>query len=124
MFDGRKMTAYVIEDDAAVRESICLVLELNGFSTRPYPSGDAFLRDERPDGHSLLLSDMTMPGLSGLQVIEQLRREGNEVPAILMTGDLKDRLLPIAERLGAAVIEKPLQPGALLNQIKQQVGSE
>ena len=117
-------TAYVIDDDEAVRHSICLVLELNGFSARPYASGEEFLRGERPNRHGCLVIDMTMQGLTGLQVIEQLRREGNSVPAILMTGDVKDRTRPLAAQLGAVIIEKPFRPGELVDRVKRAVGSE
>jgi two-component system, LuxR family, response regulator FixJ len=117
-------TAYVIDDDEAVRHSICLVLELNGFSPRPYASGEEFLRDERPNRDSCLVIDMTMRGLTGLQVIEQLRQEMNSVPAILMTGNVKDQTRPLAARLGAAIIEKPFLPGELIEQVKRAVGRE
>jgi FixJ family two-component response regulator len=113
-----KMTVYVIDDDQAVLESICLVLELSGFSVRPYASGEAFLRDQRPDGESVVVTDMIMPGLSGLEVIEQLRQEGNQVPAILITANLNNYMLPTAKRLGVAIIEKPLQAGELVGRIR------
>ena len=118
------MAIYVIDDDEAVRNSICLVLELSGFAVRAYESGEEFLQGARPDRHSCLVIDMNMPGSTGLQVIEQLRREGNSVPAILTTGDVRNRVLPAAQRLGAVVMEKPFRPGELLDRIKTMIGSE
>ncbi|HWB49495.1 MAG TPA: response regulator [Stellaceae bacterium] len=111
------MTVYVIDDDEAVRNSICLVLELHGFSARPFASGEEFLQVPRPDGDSCLVIDMTMPGLTGLQVIERLRREGSSVPAILMTGDVRERMLAVAARAEVALLEKPFRPGELIDRV-------
>ena len=113
---------YVIDDDGEVRDSIRILLELNDFQVRPYPSGEAFLRDERPDSDGCVVCDMAMTGLTGLDVVEQLRREGNMIPIILMAGDVRSRMLAAAERLDTAIIEKPFRPGELIARIKQSLG--
>jgi len=113
---------YVIDDDNEVRDSIRVLLELNDLQVRPYPSGTAFLQDGRPDSGSCVVCDMTMTGVTGLQVVEQLRREGNMVPVILIGGDVSSRALAMVERLGIAIIEKPFRPGELIARIRQSLG--
>ena len=119
--DGKSIV-YIVDDDEAVRHSICLILELGGFLIRPYASGAELLRDVRPDACSCLVIDMNMPGINGLEVVEQLRREGNVVPAIVMTGNVTDRVLSAADRVGVTLIEKPFRPGQLVNCVERALG--
>jgi FixJ family two-component response regulator len=119
--DGKSIV-YIVDDDEAVRHSICLILELGGFLIRPYASGAELLRDARPDATGCLVIDLNMPGLSGLEVVEQLRRERNMVPAIVMTGNANARALAAADRAGAALIEKPFRPGELVNCVERALG--
>jgi two-component system, LuxR family, response regulator FixJ len=113
-------TIHVIDDDNAVRDSICLMLESCGFSARPYPSGPAFLRDIPPDRNGCLLVDVNMPGMSGLELLERLRAQGITMAAIVMTGGgITPRILGAADRVGGILLQKPFSPGDLVARIEK-----
>jgi len=117
-----QMTVYVVDDDHSVRTAITTFLEGTGFLVRPYPSGTEFLRDGRPGDSSCLVIDMNMPGPSGLDVIKQLRREGNGVPAILITGNASNRISAAAHQAGSSFLIKPFRPEELVKGIEQAIG--
>ena len=66
----RKLIAHVIDDDAAVRASVQLLLKGGGIEARPYASGEAFLREATPDDDSCLIIDVDMPGIDGLELLD------------------------------------------------------
>jgi CheY-like chemotaxis protein len=69
-------TAYVIDDDDAVRDSIRILLETSGYAVRSFDSAAALLGGERPVKNSCLIIDVDMPGTGGLELLDRLRREG------------------------------------------------
>lgn len=112
--DGASATVFVVEDDDIVRESLCALLEACGFAVHPCSDGQAFLdlpldAAERP----CVLLDVNMPGLSGLEVLDALRRRPTPMPpVILMTGD--------DARPGhgaSSFLRKPLRPNLLISEI-------
>ena len=111
----------VVDDDEAVRNSLKFALELEGFNVRIYESGPALLAAAGPV-RGCLVVDQYMPGMTGIELVEQLRERSCDVPAILITAKASDSL-----RLSAAlhgirqVLEKPLQDGALLDSIASAV---
>jgi two-component system response regulator FixJ len=105
---------YVVDDDDAVRDSLCALLQSVGFTVHDYPSARAFLAalPGRPCG--CLVLDLHMPEMSGVELLEYLRNRGTLPPTIAMTGrsdpQLRDRVL----RLGAiAFLDKPIVGDAL-----------
>ena len=86
----------VVEDETAIREMICFVLEQNGFQpieAEDYDTALSFLIDPYPD---LVLLDWMIPGGSGIQVIKQMKRENNtrDIPIIMLTakGEEEDKV--------------------------------
>lgn len=65
-----KRIAHLIDDDQAVRASVQLLLECEGIEVRSYASGDAFLREAAPDRDSCLIIDVDMPGMGGLELLD------------------------------------------------------
>jgi two-component system response regulator FixJ len=118
---AEQATVYVVDDDHGVRHAISTFLEMIGFLVCPFPSGAEFLRNGRPGDNSCLVIDMNMPGLNGLDVIEQLRREGNSVPAILITGNVNDRITSATHQAGGLLLRKPFRPEELVEGIKQAI---
>ncbi len=57
---------YIVDDDASVRDSLTVLLELKGYRTQAYASADEFLKNYRPASAGCLLLDVRMPGMSGL----------------------------------------------------------
>jgi two-component system response regulator FixJ len=104
---------YVIDDDAAVRDSLQLLLETYGIPVRGFASGEAFLSTSPPDGRNVLLFDLNMPAMTGFELLDELRRRGITGPAIIMTGGLTAGVPS-----GASLIEKPFSPAELIDRLK------
>jgi len=114
-------TIGIVDDDAAVRDSLCILLETQGFEVKSYPSGADFLRDGI-EAECLIL-DNNMPGLDGLDFMSELRQQGSDVPAIMITGTLSPRIERLALELGIMrVLEKPLSAEVLLGAIYEALG--
>jgi two-component system, LuxR family, response regulator FixJ len=77
---------FVIDDEEPVRLSLAKLLRAIGFPTRVFASAAAYLDSDAVGGDACLLLDLRMPGMSGLDLIEELIRRGLTVPVIVMTG--------------------------------------
>jgi len=78
---------YVVDDDEAVRDSTRWLLEANGFEVITFASAEEFLAKlPDPEPVACLLLDVRMPGMSGLELHEELSRRGSTLPLIFVTG--------------------------------------
>jgi len=115
-------TVFVVDDDADLRESLGWLLESAGLRVKSYSTAQEFLTDYKSEEPGCLLLDVRMPGLSGLDLQEELRRRGVPPPIIIMTGHAK---VPMAVRAlkGGAIdfIRKPFRDQALLERIRQAI---
>jgi two-component system response regulator FixJ len=107
-------TIYVVEDHSAVRDAIRLLLECEGFRAVTFASGEDFLRRARLNHHCCLVLDLHMPGMSGLDVLERLRRDGTTTPTILMTGSPNPVAQRSADRPSVPLLQKPFAAEALV----------
>jgi FixJ family two-component response regulator len=115
----------VVDYDQAVRASLRVFLELCGFTVRDYASGNALLADLKPLEIGCLLLDFHLPGLNGIETMRQARSLGCLVPAIIMTGSLKERLEEQALRSGAwAFLRKPIDPDVLSTTIQKAMHTQ
>jgi FixJ family two-component response regulator len=116
----RPATIYVIDDDDAVRDSLRMLLEAEGFTVVDFACGAEFLRLARPDGHCCIVLDVNMPGMSGLELLDRIR--GNTlIPVVLMTGGPGPATAKAAARAGAVLLEKPFQQRELLDAIEENL---
>jgi two-component system response regulator FixJ len=115
---------YVIDDDAAVRDSFHILLESNGFEVRSYTSTAMFLAETPPLESSCLIVDVNMPELDGIELLGRLRRSGVMVPAVLVTGGrITTTLVSTADRSGVVLLEKPVMAQELVAEIYKALGS-
>lgn len=112
---------YVIDDDDAVRDSICMLLESYGIAAHPYASGEIFLADLPPD-HGCLLVDVDMPGIDGLDLLDRLRGREMAIPAIVMTGALTSRMRLASDRAEALLLQKPFRSSELIACVEKALG--
>ena len=77
---------YIVDDDDSMREAIELLLRTVGYETMPFGRASEFLAKYNPDQHAVLVLDVRMPEMSGLEVQQQLNRAGAMLPVIFMTG--------------------------------------
>jgi two-component system response regulator FixJ len=119
----QRPTAYVIDDDDAVRDSIRLLLECEGLTVYAFASCAALLVEAHPQGNSCVVVDMHISGMEGFEFLDRLRREGIIIPAIVMTRQLDARIIGAADRAGAILLEKPFRAGELLDCIERALGN-
>ena len=106
----------VVDDDESVRESLPDLLRQFGFSARAFPSAEAFLASEAlSDTHCLIL-DIAMPGMSGLELQQELKRRQQEIPIVFITAGSDETLRPRLLAQGAVeCLFKPFSEAALLD---------
>jgi two-component system CheB/CheR fusion protein len=106
---------FVVDDDDGVRGAIMEVLESDGRTVAGFPSGEAFLQAFRPGVAACLLIDAALPGVNGIDLLEQLRAAGHGLPAIVITGQSDVPMAIRAMKAGASdFIEKPVNRPDLL----------
>src|SRR5579862_7878905 len=109
----------VIDDDAAVCDSTRFLLETHGLEVRTYESGSDFLNDS-PKVDCVVI-DYQMPGLTGLECLEELRKRGCHVPSVMITATTDLAVERRAAELGISrVLKKPLSNNELLAAIRAQ----
>jgi two-component system response regulator FixJ len=109
----------VVDDDAAVRESLRFLLEAAGFSVTLFASAQAFLAAPDQPAPACILLDQHMPAMTGIEMLRQLPDASRTIPVALMTGSPSDELARQAVSLGATlVLAKPLIEAELLRFIE------
>ena len=110
---------HLIDDDAPVRQALAFLLTSSGFAVRAYPSASAFL--ETLDGlqPGCIVTDVRMPGISGLELQRQLQARDVHLPVIVMTGHGDIALAVEAMKAGAVdFIEKPFHDDIMIAAIR------
>ena len=109
----------IIDDDAAVRDSLKFALELEGLNVRLYKGGEELLADCDLPAHGCLVVDFYMPAMDGVELIDRLRVRHVDLPAILITAKATQDMRERAARSGVRqVLEKPLGDGMLVDSIR------
>ena len=110
----------VIDDDESVRESIPALLRTFGFIERAFDSAEAFLASDIIEATRCLVLDVVMPGMSGPELVEQLKQHPRPIPVIFVTaldhGDSCDRLVALG---AVACLHKPFEPLALVDALQR-----
>ena len=121
LLDGDKSgTVFVVDDDRTIREAMRDLLSENGYAVELFADGEAFLGGYRPGREGCLLVDVLMPGMSGVELIERLKAEGHQLPAIMITGSGAVPMAVQAMKAGAVdFIEKPVGHEELLASVKR-----
>lgn len=100
---------FIVDDDALVRQAIRSVFEDQNYVVEDFPSCEAFLAHYTPGGKACLLIDAYLPGMSGLELLEQLKASDRQLPSIMITGDSDVSMAVQAMKAGALdFIEKPI----------------
>ena len=82
---ARALTVFVVDDDADVREALGFLLSLRGYRTALFDSANAFLAQLRPDSAGCLITDIRMPGMSGLELQQELAKRCHTLPVVVLT---------------------------------------
>ena len=109
MFPGYKVA--IIDDEKDIRESISQWLTLTGYETDVFPDADSALKIIGNGYPGVVISDIRMPGLDGMELLQRLTRLDPEIPVILITGHGDVPMAVHAMRIGAYdFLEKPFEP--------------
>ena len=111
---------FIIEDDAATRESLQAMIENMGYKTRSFDSAESFLEQSAYSSGGCVLADLRLRGMSGLEFLERLSNSNIPIPVILVTAFAKTPLTVRAMRRGAVnVLDKPLDEHQLWDAIRE-----
>jgi two-component system response regulator FixJ len=110
---------FVVDDDADIRDSMRLLLEVAGFKVRSFTSAKHFLADDQPK-HGCLIADIRMPDMSGLELQEEVTRRHIDLPVIIITGHGDVPLAVQAMKAGAIdFLEKPFSEDMILASVRR-----
>jgi two-component system response regulator FixJ len=108
---------HIVDDDEPVRDAFVFALQVAGFRTSTYADADDFLARGR-EQRGVLISDVRMAGLNGIELTRLLRRDGSSMPIILVTGHADGELQADAMSAGAdLLLGKPVELTALVTEI-------
>jgi FixJ family two-component response regulator len=110
----------IVDDDASVRAAMESLVRSLGFVAFAFESADAFLRSPRVDDSACLITDVQMPGMSGLDLQDRLIAQGSRIPIILITAFPEQAIQSRAQARGAlACLEKPFRCGTMVQLLRQ-----
>src|SRR5215510_2247712 len=116
---------YVVDDDESMRRALGALVRLAGLRVQTFPSAQEFLAFSRPDVPSCLVLDVQLPGLSGLDLQEELAKADVQVPIIFLTGHGDIPMSVRAMKAGALeFLTKPFDDQDLLQAIQQGLGRD
>ena len=110
----RRMIA-IVDDDALIRDTLKDLLDSAGYFSLVFSSAQGFLRSKRLAGFACLITDMRMPGTTGIELHQQLVAAGHAIPTILITAYPDEAVRARAARAGIlCYLPKPVRSDALL----------
>lgn len=111
---------HLIDDDPAILNSVAGFLRTRGFSVRTYGGPEDFLQTMGPETAGCLVTDVRMPGMSGLELVTRMGELGLTLPTIFMTAYADIALkLEVSKRDAIDVLEKPFKNTALIRAIRR-----
>ena len=112
-------TVFVVDDDPAVLDSLQRLLTSQGHRVECFSSGEAYLEGVTAERAGCLVVDLRMPGVTGLQLLQQLASAESSRPTVVISGHAEIASVVQAMKLGAVdVLEKPFQPSHLLKAVQ------
>ena len=118
-------TIWVVDDDPSVCKALKRLLKSVGLSVKTYASAQEFLDDGHMEESGLLILDVRMPGLSGLELQKHLAASGSKIPIVFITAHDNGEAHATAMEEGAvAFLHKPFDDQALFDAIHAGLGSK
>ena len=109
----------IVDDDESMRESLPDLVEEFGYAAQAFSSAQEFLSSGSANQTSCLILDVAMPGMTGPELYQELKRRGEEIPVIFITAQKDEAIRARVLELGAsAFLIKPFSDVALLAAIK------
>jgi FixJ family two-component response regulator len=118
---ARKPLVAVVDDDRAVVNSLEFALGTEGYRVAPFLTGQSFIDRAHP-GIDCLVVDFRLPGMDGIQLLEELRHRGRVPPHILIASNPGRRCREWAAAQSVPLVEKPFLDETLTERIRAAVG--
>ncbi len=110
----------IIDDDEPTRSAVAALMRAKGFSPSTYDSAEGFLDSRAQESSQCVITDIYMPGLSGIELKQRLNHDACTVPVIMISARLEDRLRSAALEAGAfCVLRKPFKAQALIQCVER-----
>src|SRR5437763_3605242 len=125
IMNEKNALVFIVDDDRDTRESLRNLIRSAGLSAQTFSSAPEFLAAERPNGPGCLVLDVQLPGLSGLDLQQELAKAGVKIPIIFITGygDISTSVRAI--KAGAVeFLTKPVNRKDLLHEIHQEIAGD
>lgn len=111
---------HIVDDEAPVRQSLAFLLMSAGYAVRVHESGPAFLEALQDPAMTCLVTDLRMPEMTGVELLEALKARDISIPAIVITGHGDVPMAVAAMKAGATdFIEKPFSDEVLIDAIRR-----
>jgi two-component system, LuxR family, response regulator FixJ len=113
-------TVFIVDDEEAVGDSLCMLLRSVGLPARAYQDPRRFLDEYRPEQPGCLILDVRMPGVNGLEFQQELNRRNYTLPVIFITGHGDVPMAVEAMRAGALdFLQKPFNDDELIRRVQK-----
>jgi FixJ family two-component response regulator len=109
----------IVDDDELIRDALHGLMRAAGFQSLVFASGEEFLNSGEVHRVACLIADIRMPGMSGLQLQSELKKDHHRIPIIFITAQGDEKIRMQALRAGAVkFLTKPLDRGVLLDSVR------
>lgn len=116
----RPPRVFIVDDDAAIRSSLRLLMRSTGIPTKGFSTGESFLASDCSSRAGCVLLDIRMAGIGGIEVQRQLRKRGDIIPVIFLTAHGNVPMAVDAMQRGAFdFIEKPCREHLLIERVRK-----
>jgi two-component system response regulator FixJ len=113
---------HVVDDDDGMRKSLLMLVETASLHAKGYASAEQFLEDMDQTQPACIVLDLRMPGMSGMELLRQLRDEKIDTPVIMISGHADVPTAVEGMKLGAVdFLQKPMEPKTLIAAIKRSI---
>jgi FixJ family two-component response regulator len=110
----------IIDDDLATRSALAALMRAKGFDVKAYESAEDFLQAGAQETSQCIITDIQMPGLSGIELKQRLNDGKCTIPVIMITARAESRLHALAVESGAfCLLRKPFKSHALLECVER-----
>jgi FixJ family two-component response regulator len=121
-FHDFELDVVIVDDDAAVRDALSVLLEMEGLRVKTYPSGDAFIVEAMRLKPGCVLMDVHMPGRSGLDILDAIGGSSYHAPVVMISGQGDVPMAVHAMKHGAFdFIEKPFDGPVVLKRVREAI---
>ena len=121
-YEEKPNVVAIVDDDESLRNALRCLMKAAGFPVLAFASAEEFLNSGEQERTACLITDIRMPGMSGLELQAKLNKDHQKIPIIFITAHGDEKMRMQALRSGAVkFLTKPLDKGVLLDSVRTAV---